>query len=605
MDVAVLVKAVPSADELDYDATRRTAIRDGVELFLNPFDQRALRVALDLRRAGETVSVVSLGPPPARAALRDAVVLGADRTVLVTDPRLAGSDTLASALALRAALARLRWDLVLAGARTTDSETGQLGPELAELLRLPLLTVARAVGRDSEGPGLTVTVDTGTGWAKYRLRAPALVTVGEKIAKPTKVSEAERAQVPTTAVELLSLEDLALPADRVGLAGSPTVVRAVAEDAPRRAPVVVDGGTPADRVERAIAALEPLLDRDPVAPREWLPLREPRSDPDEVLVLASGADGRLDPAALRAVAEVRAALPGMWPSAVWVGADPPPADTVRLARAGAVAGYLVPLPTLPVDSSTVAEALGLVLDRRPAAAAGVVLADGFGREVAGRLAARRSLGLIGDAISGRVEPPGEILWSKPSFGGRTVAEISSRTRPSLATLRPGFADEPVRDPPATTFDWSVLPDPPASEMLLPVDVGSEISAEGSALIDREVVVAVGMGVGSPEGVDAVRPLAARWGAALGATRRVVDAGWVPPQLQIGLTGRALAPRLGVLLGVAGSANHLVGWRRARTLLAVNRDPAAAIFRDVDVGIVGTVEEIAPRLEAPLAALLGR
>jgi electron transfer flavoprotein alpha subunit len=80
---------------------------------------------------------------------------------------------------------------------------------------------------------------------------------------------------------------------------------------------------------------------------------------------------------------------------------------------------------------------------------------------------------------------------------------------------------------------------------------------------------------------------------------------VPRQFQVGLTGRSLAPRLGVLLGVGGATNHLVGWKRARTLLAVNRDPNAPVFRDVDVGIVGTLEEVVPLLGDALAPLLGR
>ncbi|MGC2205648.1 MAG: FAD-binding protein, partial [Thermoplasmata archaeon] len=278
-------------------------------------------------------------------------------------------------------------------------------------------------------------------------------------------------------------------------------------------------------------------------------------------------------------------------------------DSARLARAGAASGVYVPLPQLPTDSRSAATAFGAALDHRPRAAAGLFLSDAFGREVAGQVAASRSLGLTGDAVGVELETGDRIVWSKPSFGGRTIAGIVSRTRPSLATVRPGAWEEETGGGRSTGIVWSTLPPAPASVRLLPFESGTEVGVGARGLEESEVVVAVGMGVGGPAGVAALTPLLDRWRAALGATRRVVDAGWVPRQFQIGLTGRAPAPRLGVLLGVGGSPNHLVAWRRAHTVLAVNRDPDAPVFRDVDVGIVGTLEEIVPLLGEALAPLL--
>ncbi|MCI4339180.1 MAG: FAD-binding protein [Thermoplasmata archaeon] len=605
MDFAVLVKAVPSLDDLEYDPVRRTVVRSGAELFLNPFDQRALQVALQLRRPGERVSVVSLGPSPAGGPLRDAVVLGADRVLLISDPRFAGSDTLATSRALLAGLRGVGHDVVLAGAWTTDSETGQVGPEVAALLGVPVFSGARAVERDPTGTGLTVTVDTPSGWATFRTAAPTLLTVGEKITKPGKVSPEDRARISETAVEVLTLDDLGLPADSVGLAGSPTVVRFITEDSPRRRPVLIEGGSPAERVARAVGALRPHLSGPRSESVREAALFRPLAEDREVIVLVTDAAGSIDPSALSVLAEVRRSLPGYWPSAVWVGGPPAPKERVRIAEAGACGAYHIPADPLPCDSRATALAFGTVLARRPGAAAAVFLSDPFGRATAAHLAATRSLGLTGDAVAVREEPGVGLVWSKPSFGGRTIAGISSRTRPSLATVRPGVWAERAAGASVESFDWTVLPPAPTHERFAPVDSGREV-VEGTPTPDaRDVVVAVGMGVGGADGVAALAPLLHRWDAALGATRRVVDAGWVPRQFQVGLTGRALAPRLAVLLGVGGSANHLVGWKRARAVLAVNRDPSAAVFREVDVGIVGSVEEIVPVLAEAVAPLLGR
>ena len=605
VDIAVLVKVVPPLDDLRFDPVRRTVVREGEGLYLNPFDQRALRVALDLRRAGETVSAVSLGPPDSRGPLRDACALGIDRTLLVSDPRCAGSDTLATSVCLAGALGRVGHELVLAGAWTTDSETGQVGPEVAALLGVPVLSGARAITRGGAASELDVTVDTPTGWARYRVRAPVVISVGEKIAKPTKVAPEERARVRDEEVEVVGLDEISVPAHRVGLAGSPTVVRWVEDDRPTRTPVLVSDGTPAERVARALRSLAPLL-RRPTRPRAvgtFAPDSETAGP--EVLILVTDATGALEEAALPLLSEVRRSLPGYRPTAVWLGASPAAPATARLARAGARAGLRMELEVLPTDSRTAATALGVALDVRPQAAAGMTLSDPFGRETAGQLAARRSLGLTGDAIGVRSDAPGEIVWTKPSFGAGAIAGIVSRTRPSLATVRPGAWEEGTASTSDAEWHWTPVRPPAFPPPLVPVESGAEVAPSTPTLEQRDVVVAVGMGVGGPEGVAAIAPLVARWGAALGATRRVVDAGWVPRQFQIGLTGRSPAPRLGVLLGVSGSPNHLVGWRRARALLAVNRDPTAPVFRDVDVGIVAPLEDVVPLLGDALAALLGR
>jgi electron transfer flavoprotein alpha subunit len=525
--------------------------------------------------------------------------------VLLSDPRCAGSDTLATSRMLRAALDRVGHDLTLAGAWTTDSETGQVGPEVAALLGVPVLSGARALTRDDEGSGLSVVVDTPAGWARYSTPAPVVVTVGEKIAKPGKVTPEQRAQVPTSAIEMLTLDDLGIDPGQVGAAGSPTVVRSVVNDAPARVPFVVAQGTPAERVARAVAALRPRLAAGATPVPTWFPFPSERAEAREVLVLVTGPDGEMDSPSLAMLSEVRRSLPEHWPSAVWVGGRPTPSDTARLAAAGGVGGYRVSTAPLPTDSRTVAAAFAVALDHRPVAAAGMFLSHPFGREVAGQLAAPRSLGLTGDAIGVRPEGADELLWSKPSFGGTTIAGIVSRTRPSLATVRPGAWGEGPAGAGREGFEWEVLPLPARGEPLVPIESTIGVAPGTPPLDGREVVVAVGMGVGGPDGVAALAPLLLRWNAALGATRRVVDAGWVPRQFQVGLTGQSLAPRLGVLVGVGGSTNHLVGWKRARALLAVNRDPDAAVFRDVDVGIVGSVEEIVPLLGEALAPLLGR
>ena len=222
-----------------------------------------------------------------------------------------------------------------------------------------------------------------------------------------------------------------------------------------------------------------------------------------------------------------------------------------------------------------------------------------GRDLAPRVAARLGLGLTGDAIDLDVDAEGRVRQLKPAFGGTIVAPILSRTRPEMATVRPGVlhagAARPVarRDRRAPGRDGGDEPGagrrPPGARRRRGRrrwrrPPWSSVWARASAARRR---------------CPAIEQLAARLGAAVAATREVTDAGWLPRQHQVGLTGRAIAPRLYVALAVSGAMEHLVGLRRAGTIVAINKSPKAPILRAADIGIVADVNDMLPHLEAAL------
>ncbi len=603
MEIAVLVKVVAPADSMRHDPERRTAIREAATMFLNPFDQRALRTGLELRRPGERLTVLSLGPPGVGTALREALHVGADRVLHLADPRFAGSDTLATARALVCGLARVGHQLVLCGRSSTDSDTGQVGPEVAGLLGVPVISSARRIQREIGGDGLTVVGETEDGTATYHVSPPAVVSVGEKISKPLRPTPEEVAAANDRSVERWTLDDIGLAPEHAGDAGSPTEVIALRDAAPPRRPQIFDTGPVSERVERAVRAISGISTNVPAPPIiGLLPLLPPLAAHDEAWVLVTGSDGRLEPESLSLVAAVRQNLAPLWPSAVWIGPPPTLADGQAVDRAGAVLGYRVPVDPDRLTSRSAALALHALLADRPGSAAGLFVSDTFGREVAGQLAARAALGLTGDAIGAGLDDSGSLLWSKPSFGGSVIATIRSRTRPSLATVRPG-AFEPA--PPSvdrSEIAWEERSfDAPTSSVRL-VERRSEADPEYGDLARAQTIVCVGRGIGGPEEIRSLVGLLGRLGAALAATRKVVDAGWVGRHRQAGLTGRLLAPRRVILVGVGGSPNHLIAWRRAGTVIAINSDPAAPVFRECDVGIVGPWREVLDDLAGSLTPI---
>jgi electron transfer flavoprotein alpha subunit len=222
-----------------------------------------------------------------------------------------------------------------------------------------------------------------------------------------------------------------------------------------------------------------------------------------------------------------------------------------------------------------------------------------GRDVAPRVAARLGLGLTGECIDLTLDAEGRVLQHKPAFGGSVVALIASRTRPEMATLRPGML--PAGAPqPGRRAEVVRLPMVPVAERVRVL--ARQVDAEAAAgLEEAHVVVGFGMGLGSPANLPIVEALAAVLDGALCTTRDVTDQGWLPKQYQVGITGRTIAPQLYVAVAVRGAFEHTVGVRRAGVIVAINKSAKAPIFKSADYGVVGDYAVVVPLLTERLRA----
>ena len=246
-----------------------------------------------------------------------------------------------------------------------------------------------------------------------------------------------------------------------------------------------------------------------------------------------------------------------------------------------------------------AEAMAhLVRERTPW---GVLLsASERGRDWGPRLAARLGLGLTGDAIGIEFDGEGRMVALKPAFGGNIVAPILSKTFPQMATVRAGVLELAAANSAREAVVETVRPQL-APALGRTTAMHSLLDHSIAPLDGAQVVVGVGMGVGGPEGVAAVKDFARALGAGMCATRRVTDQGWMPRQLQVGLTGKAIDPRLYFAIGVRGAPNHTVGIKRAEVVVAINSDPEAPIFERATLGLVADWSAILPALAAALKA----
>ena len=443
---------------------------------IGPFDAAAVEHALSLE--SNEVTVLSMGPRTWEGVLLPLTRLGVKRVVLLSDPVFAGSDTLATAYILSRALARIDYDLILCGRKTLDGETAQVGPCLAAMLRIPVLT---NVFSFDVGDG---HADAETSLGRERAALPACLTLErtKQLRFPSLFSKAG---------EVEAWDNATVGADpaRCGLAGSPTRVIETFES---------------KKGERACQT---------IAPSELFPLlkRLLKRDKRET-----------------AIPESKTKLKTVWA----VGEE-------VVERARAIAENVI---VIERDSPEA------IAKRAKNGRPDVILwsADAWGRRNAPIMQALLNTGLCADCTD--LETDGERLTMiRPARGGNVTAKIVCRTRPAMATVR--TADKTAGD----------------------------------------LIVSAGRGVA--DDIERVRELARLLGGEFGASRALVDLGRADYPEQVGLTGRMVAPKVYLAIGISGAVQHAVGFRDADTVIAVNPDEGAPIFGCADYGIVSTFREL--------------
>lgn len=224
MNIVVCLKQVPDTTEVKIDPKTGTLIREGVPSIINPDDKNALEEALALKdQYGATVTIISMGPPQAEKALREALAMGADEAILITDRAFAGADTLATSNALAGALRKLKYDIVFAGRQAIDGDTAQVGPEIAEHLGIPQITYVEKV--EIEGDELKVRRAWEDGYETIKVKTPVLLTAIKELNVPRYMDVKNIFETFQKEVKIWTANDIDVDKSLLGLSGSPTKVK--------------------------------------------------------------------------------------------------------------------------------------------------------------------------------------------------------------------------------------------------------------------------------------------------------------------------------------------------------------------------------------------
>jgi electron transfer flavoprotein alpha subunit len=315
-----------------------------------------------------------------------------------------------------------------------------------------------------------------------------------------------------------------------------------------------------------------------------------------VFAFAETRGGALRKVALEAVTVARQmadATGGGEVHALLIGAPGVVSQAERLGRYGADVVIVVEHPALALSSPEVAAATAAERVRGGGYRAAVFSASAQGKDLAPRVAAKLGVSMAADVTA--FELSGDAVVVKhPVNTGKVIATLSLTGAPALLTLRPGAVQAAEQERNASVEDAAPARDPAAARV-----VPRELITGNTAKLDlgeAPVIVSGGRGLRAPENFALLENLAAAFGnAAVGATRAVTDDGWRPHSDQIGQTGRLVSPDLYIACGISGAIQHLAGMRTSRTIVAINKDREAPIFKLADYGIVGDVLEVVPVL----------
>ena len=553
---------------------------------MNPYCRRAVAQGVTLARdTGGTCTVVTLGPPGAEDVLREAVAWGADGGLHACDPAFAGSDTLATARALAAALrAEGPFDLSCSGRNSIDGETGQVGPELAQLLDLPFAAGVRRL-RDG-GPSWHLELEHDDGTQEVELALPALLTVAERLCDPCKVDPAGRAAVAPERIRRLGAGHLG--AGPWGDEGSPTVVGATRSLEHSRTPLVLDGPLAA-QVDQAVRLLRT---RGALTARPEPPAAPPAAARTVVRGGSPVLTVLIEPGRPRVTEELLGAAAG-WRRR-WAPSSRPSAR-----RRWTPSSSSAPAPRSWWHSRHPPRWRPRTWPWRwPTTWRG----PRRGRcSPPARPSAARSPGAPR-------RPPARAWWATPSPSRRATAgwwrpspRSPARWWPTSAAAAPrrwsrsGPACFPLRRRGDRVTRWSRRG---------PAHTPTRARPRGAARRRRGDAGPGGRGrrCGLGGGARRVRrpePLGGDAGCGARGHPQGDRQGMGAAGSPVGITGRSIAPRLYIAIGLSGKFNHTVGVRAAGTILAINTDRQAPVFAQCDIGIVGDWREVVPLLHDAL------
>ena len=614
LKIVVLAKQVPDTRNVGKDAmtAEGTVNRAALPAIFNPEDLNALEQALRLKEQnpGSTVGILTMGPPRAGEIIRQGLYRGADTGWLLTDRLFAGADTLATSYALATAIKKIGdVDIVIGGRQAIDGDTAQVGPQVAQKLGLNQVTYAEEVLSVKDGKATIKRVIDG-GVETVEAPLPVVITVNGSAApcRPQNaklVMKYKRATCPMerpaegTAYDYLynerpeltlnqwSVADVDGDVNQCGLNGSPTKVKAIKNIVFQAKESKTLTASDAD-IEGMIKELRDMNNVFVYCEIEGTQVQEVSQ---ELLTKGRKLANELK-------VELHAIVAG-------TGIKGKVEDQILPYGVDKLfvfdAKDLFPYTSAPHTDILV----NLFKEEQPQIC--LMGATVIGRDLGPRVSSSLTSGLTADCTELEIGPYDDnkagkhydnLLYQiRPAFGGNIVATIVNPDhRPQMATVRSGVMQKAIYE--GACKKEVVYPEVSkyvSPEAFVVKVLDHHVEAAKHNLKGAPIVVAGGYGMGSKENFDLLFDLAKVLHGEVGGSRAAVDAGWLDHDRQIGQTGVTVHPKVYIACGISGQIQHIAGMQDSGIIISVNSDPDAPINRIADYVIVGTVEEVVPKL----------
>jgi len=616
LHVVVCVKHVPDATDIRFDPITLNLIREGVPSILNPFDQNAIEEALRLKETmGARVTAVSMGPLQAQEGLREALAMGVDKAIMVSDREMAGADTLATSYTLWKSIATIAetnpFDLILSGKVAIDGETGQVPPGLAVRFDIPIISnVIKIEKTDLESKTILAKHRFDDGIEMVRAKLPAVLTITEEANRPRKFTVDGMLRAERTQIDLWNKSTIKADPNLLGLKGSPTIVKKVFPPPGRKQGEMFDGTKDPERAAKwlveklgevnAFGKMKEAGKTEKQTPAVNTPIPEtmPNGKYGEVWVFVEHFHGKAVQVPWELLGEGKrlARIYGTKLGAIVIGNR-----IEHLAKEAFVHGadkvYLVEDERLE-DYRTQPYAVAMEEAVRKFKPEALLIGGTIrGRDLAGSAATFLETGLIADCTGLDVDlETGTFMGTRPDYGGNLMSTIiCPKQRPTMASVRPRVMKslplDEGRDGEIVRVEANLEPDDLNTE----VEEFVPIEKAGIRLEDAPIIVSGGRGLGSAKNLELVEKLAHILNGQVGASRAAVRAGWIGPEHQVGQTGLTVRPRIYIAGGISGAIQHIVGIMNVDYIVAINRDPEAPIFKMANFGVIGDLFKVVPAL----------
>ena len=628
LTIISLIKQVPLPSEMRMgedglmDRTKAKSI-------INIDCQFGLEAGLQLRKQHPDARLIvcSMGPKSFETSLRTAISMGYDEAYLLSDRKLAGSDTYATGLAISTMLKHLGFTkdskdpfIILAGRQTSDGDTAHVPSQVAENIGIPQATFVESVKADGNGNVIAKRIIEG-GYQMLKLPIPCVISLTPTGIPPRKPSLSGAIRARSLNITTFGIEDIGLGTEKIGLNGSPTIVVKVVNIVSERPPITMSvGHNEAALVDSLIANLKKggnvLEKKEKIAKKEIehpdFPVKDFRNGARGIVTWAEVTNGKISRPSLELLTPARNLATQLGNDTkvltLVIGKNVHTltqtliehgSDEVILVENDKLEEYLV----LPF-SSIFAQVIKKI---NPEIA--LFAATTSGRELAPRIGMKTNSGVTADCtgleIGEYVDKKEKVIYKpilesrRPTYGESKLATILGFVCPQISTARAGTFEVPKRIEGRQGF-VSVF-NPVLNDKDFVVEILKTVRGEGGLqnLFDADIIISGGRGA-TGDNLGLIKALAealktqginAEWAS----SRPVVDEGIVEYARQIGQTGKTIRPKVYIAVGVSGAIQHIAGMKESEKIIAIDHNPKAHIFHYADFGIVGEYTDILPEL----------